>query len=186
MFLQQVINVLFGASIFAFLIFHLKQIMSWTKSSFRWGIVVYKFHETFPIELPKHLINNTIEIKGVTFKFVSQSLGLFRTTTKRFRRVLFSMLLLGEIDLDKTGAAKITLRLPYTFVSLFIGVWIALIGWTTLDKSHNADLTSTLYELGVVFIVFLIFGIISFLIKKDDAHSGVRKIKEYIVMEQNQ
>lgn len=183
--LQQVISVLFGVSIFAFFIFYLKQIMSWTKSSFRWGMVVYKFQETFPFEPPKHLIDKTIELKGVTFKFVSQSAGLFQTTVRRGRRGFFSTLLLGEIVLDKTGAAKITLRLPFTFVSLFISIWIALIGWITLDKSSNADLTSTLYPLGAGFIVVVIFGIISFLIKKDDAHSGVRKIKEFIVMEQN-
>ncbi len=96
------------------------------------------------------------------------------------------MLLLGEIALDKIGVAKITLRLPFTFVSLFISIWIALIGWATLDKSNNADLTTTLYPLGAGFVVIVIIGVISFLIKKDDAHSGVGKIKEYIVMEQNQ
>jgi len=118
----------------ALLFLSLHQITNWEINSFRWGIIILEFSEPFSNKIPEQLTNKIIEHKGITFKFISQKLGLFQAKIQR--RSLESdhisgsggFPLLGEIILSKAGVAKIVLRIPFYIVFLYICALIAVFG----------------------------------------------------------
>ena len=162
----------------------LSQISSWKLGLFRWGIVVTEFSESCPVKIPEHLTNKIIEHKGITFKFVSQKQGLFLATIigrwtrhpSTYSSSLSITPLLGEINLDKAGVAKITLRIPNSIILLALCILLALIGFTILSKDV-ADPSSTM--MGI--LVITIFLAISIFMEKTQLSVGIQKIKEYIL-----
>ena len=167
----------------------LSQISSWKIGLFRWGIVVTEFSESFPVKIPEHLTNKIIEHKGITFKFVSQKQGLFLATiigrwtnhpSAAYSSTLGICPLLGEINLDKAGVAKVILRIPNSIILLALCILIALIGFTILSKDV-ADPSSIM--MGI--LVITIFFAISFFMEKTQLSTGIQKIKEYILENTN-
>jgi hypothetical protein len=179
MLLLQILNVLLGFSIFAFANFYSKQITTWTKKSFRWGLVIFEFHETFPIEIPDQLINNTVEIWDMSFKFTSKKWGLFKPIPRLKRRPSFPILL-GEINLDGTGTAKITLRIPFSLIPLHISILIVVIYRVIVDHSTFNDPSFIIYQLIIVFVVFPAFEIILLLTQKERVRSTLKRLEKYI------
>jgi hypothetical protein len=185
---QETLNILLGSSIIACFIFYLNQISMWTEKSFRWGLVVSRFYEAFPVELPKHFTNKTIEIWGVSFKFVSQDFILFRKTSRetweswklsRLRREQLPVLL-GEIFIDKTGTAQIALRIPFSLIFLYISLLIVVTyGVTIINSVVNGFLLKP-YQFIIILIIFSAFIMASLLTEIDRARSWINKFNEYI------
>jgi hypothetical protein len=163
-----------------FLFLSLYQFSSWKINMFRWGMAIFTFSEPFPVKIPKHLTNRTIEYKGLTFNFVSQRLGLFQSKIIRRRLnpppISNVFPLKGEMIFGEAGDAKVILRIPYSVILLFICTVISVIGLTVLSKNIKADFLSTVIGtcLITLFVAFWSYA------EKTQLENGIQIIKEYV------
>jgi hypothetical protein len=157
----------------------LRQTSSLSSEAFRWGVTIFKFQESFPIDIPIQFINKAVEFNSITFKFISQETCFFQSKRAGARRRASFPLLLGEINLDNSGIAKIILRVPFSIFFIIISLIIATIGGFILDI--NTNLISSLYQLGIGLVFAFIISILFLLIEKESAHAALTIIKEYIV-----
>src|SRR5690349_9018264 len=155
--LRILIEALLCAPPFIFLFLSLYQTSSWKIASFRWGVVVLKFSEPFPIKIPNSCIGEIIEYKGIIFKFVSQKLGLFqakvmgRNISPSHDSLISGIFpIMGEIILDEAGNANMSLRIPYSTILMLICILIALFGFAAISRSISFDLSFMLT--GILFI----------------------------------
>jgi hypothetical protein len=160
------------------LLLFLRQAWSLSADAFRWGVTVFKFEESFPVDIPAQLINQTVTLNGIAFKFISQKTCFFRSTRAIKRRPPY-LLLLGEINMDNSGNAKIILRIPFSIFFIIISLIIATMGGFILDT--NINLIPSLYQLGIGLVSACIFFILFLLIGKESAHTALTIIKEYII-----
>ncbi len=76
-------------------IYSLVQKATWTLPSFRRGIVVDDIYEYLIDRVPDEMINRRIELNGILFLFISQTRGLFRTSSKLFNSRSGGWLIIG-------------------------------------------------------------------------------------------
>ena len=100
--------------IIALVICVLIQTTNWTLESFRFGITVLSFSESFSVRASDKLIGQIVETKGIMFKFVAQDIGLFKSIHLYYRRIGFP--LLGELIATKKGTAQFKIRIPFSFI----------------------------------------------------------------------
>lgn len=169
-----------------FIFLTLYQISNWKTNIFHWGLIVFESSDSFPSEIPEHLTNKVIEHEGIIFKFISQKNGLFQAKVigRRPRKdndgpssISGIFPLLGEIILDKSGVAKVILRIPYSSISLFVSTIISLLGFILLSQETNIDFFSILVSL----FLFGGFAYVLFNIEKENLQSGHQRIKKYIL-----
>jgi hypothetical protein len=154
------------------LFYSLVEATTWTLLSFRRGIAVIDYFEPFMDKVPEEIVNRQIELDSISFLFVSQTNGLFRTQPKMSnRRPGFS--LLGELELKENGEARVIVRVPSSSVLILITIFI---GFIILGVQEP----SSIY--GIVFLGILtgVFLLLFFLIEKDSLLFGLKKIKKYL------
>jgi hypothetical protein len=156
-----------------------RQASSLSADAFRWGVTVFKFQESFPVDIPAELINQTVKFNGITFKFISQKTCFFQTIRAGMRRRARFPILLGEINLENSGNAKIILRIPFSIFFIIVSLIIATIGGFILDT--NINLISALCQLGIGLVFAHVFSILFLLIEKESSHTALTIIKEYII-----
>ena len=168
--------------IVALAIYYVRQITTWNLPSFRQGIVVLKYKESFSDKIPEVVMNQEIVCKNIIFKFNTPYTGLFRAHPRiaflKNRRTSYFPSLLGEIKLNHNGIAQITLRVPWSITLMLLTLFVALV-----ISSIEGVLTinSTLVGITKSATVMSIFGIVvilGFIMEKGDLQDGVIMLRE--------
>jgi len=161
------------------LFYALIQYTTWTLESFRRGITVMRFHESFPVPIPSALLGRLLDVEDMSFKFITAQQGLFRTRERIFRRIP-GFPLLGEISLGDQGTASINVRIPLAAILIWLVVVMVIIVIQTQDASSaNAVLIGILRGM-VIVTVLSIFLFCWFLIEKEVVIHGLGSIKKYV------
>lgn len=161
---------------------YLKQITTWTLPSFRQGIVVHKYTESFSGKIPTELMNREIVFKNIIFRFISPNSGLFKahpplTLFKNRIRNYFPSLL-GEVELSDTGMAQITLRIPLPIILISLAFFTALVISNIEGTFTINSFLLRVLKGGLVMMIFGILFIFGFLIEKEHLHEGFMLLKE--------
>ena len=151
---------------------YLIQITKWTLPSFRQGIIVRRYQQSFSGKIPKKLLNKEILCENVIFKFDTPSTGLFRTRPRSslFRTGYFPSLL-GEINLTNKGIAQITLRISFSKTLILLALYFAIFNFI-FNTERVFPINSTLNRVGILLLVGF-FSILGFTMEKDDLLEGI-------------
>ncbi len=173
---------IFGLTICIIGFMYLKQITTWTLPSFRQGIVVYKYSESFIGNIPKELTNREIAFNNIIFKFISPKTGLFKAHPPMsfFKDVIRNYFpsLLGEIELSGKGIAQVTLRIPLPTILISLTLFI---GWALSNIEGPFKLDSFFLRFpdgAFVTIILIAIFIFNFLREKKHLHEGFIMLKE--------
>jgi hypothetical protein len=174
-----------GATILILGFMYLQQITTWSPDSFRLGLVIRKYKESFNSKIPKELIKKEITCNNVLFKFHTSAKGLFRVYPKprgilQSRRKSYLPSILGEINIHSNGIAEISWRIPLSLMLIGISIFLVLVG-SNLEGVYTLGviLTSIVKSLFVI----AIFGVLSFIYfgyEKWDLEDGIKELNEKI------
>ncbi len=154
-----------GILFFALAICLFIQMTIWTLDSFRWGITAISFSTSFPSNVPENIINQELKYKSITFKFITQNIGLFKPKLKMRGRIGFP--LLGEMRFTKKGAIQIKIRIPLSFVLLAIVSFIGLVSFFMQGVYTLDAIVQGLVEASAMIAFIGIFFLIGFFVEKD-------------------
>lgn len=174
-----------GATILILGFMYLQQITTWSPDSFRLGLVIRKYKESFNSKIPKELIKKEIVCNNILFKFTSSTKGFFRVYPKprglfQSRRKSYLPSVLGEINIHSNGIAEISWRIPLSLILIGTSIFLILVG-SNLDSVYT--LAAILTSVAKSLLVIAIFGVLSFIyfgFEKWDLEDGIKELNEKI------
>ena len=174
-----------GATILILGFMYLQQITTWSPDSFRLGLVIRKYKESFNSKIPKELIKKEIVCNNILFKFTSSTKGFFRVYPKprglfQSRRKSYLPSILGEINIHSNGIAEISWRIPLSLILIGTSIFLILVG-SNLEGVYT--LTAILTSVAKSLLVITIFGVLSFIyfgFEKWDLEDGIKELNEKI------
>jgi len=165
-----------------FAIYYLRQITTWTLPSFRQGIVIVKYKESFPSNIPEDILNQEILCQNIMFKFNTPNIGLFRVHPKfaLFKRSSYAYFpsLLGEIRLNHKGMAQIALRIPLFTILMSVTLLLVLVITNTEGVITINSIFASLSELALVMLVVGIIVSLHFIMEISDLKYGVMSLSK--------
>ena len=174
-----------GLAILILGILYLQQISTWSPDSFRLGLVIRKYKESFDSKIPKEFIKKEIVCNNILFKFTSSTKGFFRAYPK-FRgffksgRKSYFPSVLGEINIHSNGIAEISWRIPLPLIIFGISIFLILVGSNLEGIYTLAAILTSLAKSLLIIAIFGFFPLIQFGFEKWDLEDGIKELNEKI------
>jgi hypothetical protein len=174
-----------GAIILFLGFMYFQQITTWTPYSFRLGLVIRRYKKPIPGKIPKELIKKEIICNNILFKFNSPTKGFFRAFPKPHglfsgRRKSYLPSMLGEININRSGIAEVSVRIPLSLILIIASLFLILVGSNIEGVfTLNAVMASVVKS----FLVMAIFGVLFFInsdFEKMDLEGGIKDLVERI------